>query len=217
MTRTFASTAALLLCLLSLTACQRAYFSAMEKVGVHKRDILVDRVGEARDSQAEAKEEFASALERFASVVNFDGGELQAAYDRLNASYESCRDQADTVSHRIDKVEEVARALFAEWEQELTQYTNPKLRDQSADQLRVTRRECDRMLAAMRRAEQTMPPVLDVLRDQVLFLKHNLNARAVAAVRTELATVQRDVGSLVAQMERSIAEAEQFISQMRKS
>ena len=216
MTRILAS-AALLLCLLSLAACQKAYYGAMEKVGVHKRDILIDRVGEARDSQAEAKEEFASALERFASVVNFDGGELRVAYDRLNASYESCRDQADTVSHRIDKVEEVAEALFAEWQQELSQYSNANLRNQSANQLRATQIEYKKMLAAMRRAEKTMPPVLDVLRDQVLFLKHNLNARAVAAIRTELATVQRDVSALITQMERSISEAEQFISQMQKS
>jgi len=189
----------------------------MEKVGVHKRDILVDRVEEARDSQAEAKEEFANALERFASVVNFDGGELQTAYARLNASYENCKDQADTVTSRINKVEEVAKALFVEWEQELTQYSNANLRNQSANQLRVTQIEYRKMLAAMRKAEKTMPPVLDVLRDQVLFLKHNLNARAVASIKTELATVQRDVSSLITQMERSIAEAEQFISQMQKS
>jgi len=207
----------LLLCVVSIASCQKAYYNAMEKVGVHKRDILVDRVEEARDSQAEAKEEFANALERFASVVNFDGGELQTAYDRLNASYETCRDQADTVSHRIDKVEEVAEALFAEWQQELSQYSNANLRNQSANQLRATQVEYKKMLAAMRKAEKTMPPVLDVLRDQVLFLKHNLNARAVAAIRTELATVQRDVSSLITQMERSIAEAEQFISQMQKS
>lgn len=207
----------LLLCLFSLTACQKAYFGAMEKMGVHKRDILIDRVEEARDSQTEAKKEFATALERFASVVNFDGGELQTAYDRLNASYQNCKDQAATVSKRIDKVEDVAQALFAEWKQELSQYSNAKLRDQSAHQLRTTETEYKKMLAAMRKAEKTMPPVLDVLRDQVLFLKHNLNARAVASIKTELTTVQRDVASLIKQMESSISEAEQFISQMQKS
>lgn len=73
------------------------------------------------------------------------------------------------------------------------------------------------MAAAMRKAEKTMYPVLDVLRDQVLFLKHNLNARAIASIKTELATVQRDVAALVTQMESSIAEANQFITQMQKN
>jgi hypothetical protein len=202
---------------LSLGACQKVYYETMEKVGVHKRDILVDRVEAARDSQAEAKEEFASALERFASVVNFDGGELQVAYERLNASYLDCEEQAATVADRIDKVEDVAGALFAEWEKELAMYSNAKLRDQSSSQLRDTKREYGKMVAAMRKAEKTMYPVLDVLRDQVLFLKHNLNARAIASIKTELATVQRDVAALVKQMESSIAEANQFITQMQKN
>jgi len=202
---------------LSLGACEKVYYKTMEKAGVHKRDILVDRVEATRDSQAEAKEEFASALERFASVVNFDGGELQAAYDRLNASFTDCEDQAAKVADRIDKVEDVAGALFVEWEQELAMYSNAELRAQSTTQLRDTKREYGKMIDAMRKAEKTMYPVLSVLRDQVLFLKHNLNARAIASIRTELSTVQRDVAALVRQMESSIAEANQFISQMQKN
>ena len=41
-----------LLLLLGLVAgCSSAYYNTMEKLGVHKRDIMVDRVGEARDAQ----------------------------------------------------------------------------------------------------------------------------------------------------------------------
>ena len=47
----------LFIVLFSTNACQKAYYSTMEKFGVHKRDIMVDRVGEARDSQEEAKEQ----------------------------------------------------------------------------------------------------------------------------------------------------------------
>ena len=36
---------------LLLSGCQSAYYGAMEKVGKHKRDIMVDRVSEAKDSQ----------------------------------------------------------------------------------------------------------------------------------------------------------------------
>ena len=32
---------ALVFVLISLSACQSAYYSAMEKVGVHKRDIML--------------------------------------------------------------------------------------------------------------------------------------------------------------------------------
>ncbi|RPI63943.1 MAG: DUF2959 family protein, partial [Lysobacterales bacterium] len=65
-----------------LTSCSSAYYRALETVGIEKRDILVDRVEEARDSQTDAKEQFTSALDRYRSVVNVDGGDLEEIYDR---------------------------------------------------------------------------------------------------------------------------------------
>jgi hypothetical protein len=37
--------------IIGFTGCSSMYYGAMEKLGVHKRDIMVDRVKEARDSQ----------------------------------------------------------------------------------------------------------------------------------------------------------------------
>lgn len=102
--------------LLGLTGCQSAYYAAMEKVGVHKRDILVDRVEEARDSQQEAKEQFQSALDRYRSVVQVKGGELEARYEALNKEYLASESSAKEVRARIEAVEDVAEALFEEWE-----------------------------------------------------------------------------------------------------
>ena len=66
--------ASILALTLALSGCQSAYYSAMEKVGVHKRDILIDRVEETKESQEESQEEFQSALERLTTLINFDGG-----------------------------------------------------------------------------------------------------------------------------------------------
>ena len=76
---------ALLLC---LQGCQTAYYNAWEKLGVEKRDILVDRVEDARDAQEDAQEQFSSALEAFSALTNFDGGELEKVYKNLNNEYE---------------------------------------------------------------------------------------------------------------------------------
>ena len=107
---------------MTLTACQSAYYSAMESVGVHKRDILVDRVEETKESQQDSQQEFQSALERLSTLINFDGGDLQDAYEQLNDDYESSLAAADEVSTNIDKVEDVAEALFDEWADELEEY-----------------------------------------------------------------------------------------------
>jgi hypothetical protein len=200
-----------------LGACSSVYYGAMEKVGVHKRDILVDRVEKARDSQQETKEQFASALEQFSAVVNFDGGDLEQKYNQLNAVLEDSEEQAEEVRERIDAVEDVAEALFGEWDAELDQYTNASLRRSSEKQLRQTRSHYQKLLVAMRRAESKIDPVLNVLRDHVLFLKHNLNARAIASLQSELVTIEGDVARLIREMEASIKEADAFISTLKEN
>lgn len=194
--------------------CQSAYYATMEKMGVHKREILVDRVEEARDSQQEAIEQFESALDRFSAVLGFDGGTLEDNYEELKAELERSEDRADDVRKRIRAVEDVSEALFDEWEGELKDYTNKTLRRKSEEQLRSTRMRYDKLITAMRRAEDKIDPVLNPLRDQVLFLKHNLNAQAIASLETELGAIEADVASLIQDMEASIAEADKFIDEM---
>ena len=135
-------------------------------------------------------------------------------YKKLNRSYERSQSSADAVKSKIDSVESVAGALFREWQQELDEYSNPELRRSSEKQLNETQDRYERMLAAMRRAEESMQPVLDALHDQVLFLKHNLNAQAIASIQGTAAGIQDDVTDLIEEMERSIAEANTFIEQM---
>jgi hypothetical protein len=194
-------------------ACSQAYYGALEKVGIHKRDIMVDRVQEAKQSQQEAKEQFQSALEEFSSVANFQGGDLEDTYKKLNKELQKSEARADEVTARIDSVEDVSIALFKEWEQELDLYESPKLRTQSEQQLKDTKVRYEQLMAAMRLAESRIEPVLKPFRDQVLFLKHNLNAKAIASLRGELIQVESDTDKLIKELEASIAEAERFIQE----
>lgn len=197
--------------LLSLGGCQSAYYGTMEKLGIHKRDILADRVEEARDSQQEAKQQFKSALEEFSALTQFDGGDLEAVYKDLNDSFEQSEEAAAAVHSRIEAVEDVAEALFSEWQDELDLYSNQKLRSSSSQKLATTQRKYNQLLTSMRRAEKKIKPVLDLFRDQVLFLKHNLNAQAISSLKSELRGVESNVASLVSAMEKSIGEADAFI------
>lgn len=198
-----------------LMACTSTYYKAMEGFGVEKRDILVDRVEEARDAQDGAAEQFASALDQFRSIVQVDGGDLEKTYDRLNREFESSQAQANAVSARIDSVQKVAEDLFEEWEDELDEYANAKLRSNSAALLRDTKSRYAQLMSAMRRAESSMPPVLEAFQDQVLVLKHNLNAMAIGALRSELDNIERDTARLIAEMKKAISEANEFISSMQ--
>lgn len=204
----------LVLCFLALAGCDKAYYKTMEAFGQHKRDLLVDRVEDTRDSQQEVKEQFQTALEKFSAVVNFDGGDLKDKYTKLKAELERSESKTETVRKNIADVEDVSNALFTEWESELDQYSNNDLRRLSKAKLDETRQQYTQLIGAMMRAEAKIEPVLAVFRDQVLFLKHNLNAQAVASLQDELVSVKADIASLVKEMEVSIAEADAFIKAM---
>jgi hypothetical protein len=201
--------------ILGLSGCSTAYYGAMEKLGVHKRDIMVDRVKEARDTQNEAKQQFLTAMEQFKSVVNFQGGDLQKEYNKLNATLQESESKAEDVRERISAVEDVSDALFSEWRSEIKQYTNDTLRKSSQRKYDVTKKKYTELIKTMKRAEAKLEPALGPLRDQVLFMKHNLNARAIAGLSDELFSVQTNVDKLVRDIESSIAEADAFIASLQ--
>ncbi len=202
--------------ILMLTACSTMYLEGLEKVGIPKRDVMVYRVEKARDTQEETKEQFKSALEQFTAATNFDGGDLEATYQRLNEAYEASVAKAEEVRSRIADIESVSEALFTEWKQEITQYSSAALKQSSQKKLNTTQTHYRQLITSMKQAEAKIEPILTVFNDQVMFLKHNLNARAIASLKGELSTIKSDVSALVVSMEQSINEANAFISTMEK-
>jgi hypothetical protein len=119
------------------------------------------------------------------------------------------------VHKRVAAVDTVATDLFREWQKELDSYENKDLRRQSEQKLRETKDRYAQLIAVMRQSESKMDPVLKAFYDQVLFLKHNLNAQAIASLQTTASGIEADVQQLIKDMEASINEANEFISQMK--
>lgn len=193
------------------TGCRSAYYAAWEKLGYHKRDILKERVIEARDEQAAASEQFKDALTTLREVYAFDGGEVAKMYDRLQDEFTASEAKAKAVRDRIRSMEKVAEDLFKEWEEEIGQINNPSLAASSRTKLRDTRARYEEMHAALLKAEESMGPILSQFRDYTLFLKHNLNAQAVASLKGEAVNIQNDIGKLIDEMNASIARADAFV------
>jgi len=185
-------------------------------MGIPKRDVMVHRVEKARDTQEETKEQFKSALDQFTAVANFKGGDLEANYNKLNSEYEASVDKANEVKKRISDIEDVSEALFKEWENEVTQYSNVSLKRSSQNKLNATKAQYRQLIAAMKNAESKIEPILVVFKDQVMFIKHNLNAQAISSLKGELGSIKSDVSTLVTAMEKSINEANAFIKKMEK-
>jgi hypothetical protein len=200
---------------LGLAGCSSVEYAVKEKFGIHKRDILVARVGDAREAQGEARQEFKSALEQFVALTGTGGGALQEKYGKLSAAYERSASRALAVHARIEEVETVAKALFSEWRGELAQYSDPELRRLSEQEYARTQQRYGELIVVMKQAAARMAPVLAKFKDHVLFLKHNLNAQVVARLGNVNAQLQGDVSRLIDDMERSIREADEFLQEMR--
>jgi hypothetical protein len=212
------ATTLLALTLLLLTGCRairERYFGALEKVGIEKRELLVHRVDKAKEAQEEAQQQFKDALEEFQALVGHQGGDLQVMYERLGRAYEDSARRAEEVRERVRKVEQVADSLFAEWRREIGEYSDATLRRESERQLAVTEQRYRELLVVMKRSLGPMEPVLRKLHDQVLFLKHNLNARALGSLAGTAANLEVEVSGLIAEMSASIAEADRFIAEMK--
>ena len=200
--------------LLTVNACSSLYYNSLEKIGIPKREIMVYRVEKARDTQEETKAQFQSALAQFQALTQFKGGDLEAVYRKLNGEYEASVDKAEEIKKRISDIEDVSGALFTEWQDEIGQYSSATLKRSSQQKLYATKKQYRQLIAAMKHAEGKIPPVLAVFKDQVLYLKHNLNAQAIASLQGELVSIQTNVSSLIDAMEKSIDEANTFIKTM---
>jgi hypothetical protein len=205
----------LFLSALLMTGCRSAYYSTWEKFGVYKRDLLKKRVVEARNEQKEAGEQFKDALTRLKELYGFQGGNLEKTYNALSRDYERSVEKADAVRKRIRDMETVAEDLFNEWEKEIREISSANLRESSRGKLRETGARYEDLHSALKRAERSMEPVLAQFRDQVLYLKHNLNAAAIASLKGEAGSIQGDISRLLEEMNTAIAEADKFITALR--
>lgn len=188
------------------------YLGRTSLLGHHKRDIIVIHVDQTCNSLKSTRDQFQNALQQFKHIVNIEETSLDHHYLLLKRQYEFCQAKADYVSSRIAIIEEVSASLFDEWNEELKQYSNRVLRTKSRQQLKTSKQRYSRLIKTLRKAESRIPPVLSVFKDQVLFLKHNLNAKAIAALQHEFIEIGNDISQLIEVMEITINEASQFVS-----
>jgi hypothetical protein len=209
--------AAALLCPFGPAGCASTTIKVKESLGIAKREQLVSEVKDARNAQQQAKDQFASTLAEFKSITGYTGGDLERRYNRLKTQADRSKARADAVRTKIQSIERIANAMFREWDQELEQYSSETLRAASAEQLTVTRQRYRQLMEAMRTAESRMNPVLKAFDDQILFLKHNLNARAIASLQGTVVELEAEIDQLIQEMNASIDEANSFIQGMQNS
>ena len=202
----------LLAAVLCLSGCTTLYYSSMKKLGREKRDILVSRIEDGKKAQQDAAKQFKTALEAFQEVTRFDGGDLEKLHKKLNMQMEDVDDRAHKVHDRVESIDKVARDLFKEWSAEIEKMSAGRLQSESRKLLRDAETRHEALMRQMRGSEEKMTPVVQAFRDQVIFLKHNLNARAITSLKRTVLEIDDDVKALVLDIEKSAREADKTIA-----
>jgi hypothetical protein len=199
---------------LAVAGCTSSYYKAMKTFGREKRDILVSRVKDSKKDQQQAKEQIKTTMESFQALTGFQGGSLEKNYKKLNGEYEKAADSAQKLHNRIDSIDQVSSDLFKEWQKEIDGMENKKLKQQSSEMLRQARLNEAGYIQSMRKTEARMTPVITAFRDQVTFLKHNLNAKAIGSLKGTLAKMSTDVDVLLVSLDGSMAQADSLINSL---
>ena len=202
---------------LLFTGCKSTYYKTMHTLGKEKRDILVSRIKDAKKDQDQTKKQLQTTMEAFQALTGFKGGSLEKSYKRLNSDYESAASQAGKLHDKIQSIDQVSNDLFKEWQGEINDMDNAKLKSQDLVMLRNAKTRQATYMRAMRRTEDQIAPVLKAFQDQVLFLKHNLNSRAIGSLKNTSAVLQSDVDGLIQSIDASSQEADKLISSLAAS
>lgn len=207
--------AALALAAVPAAGCSSVKYSFWEMLGKEKRDLLKSAIHGLVDDQNEAKQKFGTALDRVKALTSFQGGELETEYEKLKSANEGAVSSAKAIDSRISEIESVSSDLFSEWQKEIGQMQTPALRQDSERKLADTKSRYATMHSSMLASRRSMDPALTLLNDQVLYLKHNLNAAAIGSLGDSMADVERSIASLQRSIEKSIREAQGFIDTMQ--
>ena len=204
----------ILISMLSMNSCSSIYYGFWETFGQDKRDLLKSEIENSNEDQKDIKEEFTSTLERIKKEYDFDGGELERTYDYLSSRYEDAKKREKKLQNRIDKIEDIGADLFKEWKQEALEIKNPKYRRSSLAKLSRTKTQFAQLRSNLSKTEKMLEVVMGKFKDQVLFLKHNLNAKALGSLKVEFKEIEKGINQLIGNINSSQSTNNIFIERM---
>jgi len=198
----------LMLSFLFLTGCGSAYKAS----GQYKRDLLLDRIEKVRVSHEKAKTQFQQVLEQYSSIIEANSGQIRGEYNKLSKEYVKALAINDEISKKVKDVESVGKPLFKGWEKELDEYQNERMRRASEEQLDTTRSRYLKLVHSIKSSKNKVNDVLKSMNDQVLFLSHNLNKKALSVIKRDVEGVKVEVNELIGQIDEAIKESGEFIN-----
>jgi SMC interacting uncharacterized protein involved in chromosome segregation len=197
----------------ALVGCKSTYYKAAETVGYEKREMLTDRMQDARDSQVAAKQQLQTALYTLRRVGSVPETEVADLHHDLDTEVDRASEQLDDLHEDIASVESVAQAMFDDWEDDLAKYESEDLRARSRQELQETRQNYSALIGSLRETEQKLQTVIAPLKDQVMAIEHAMKAGQAPEKSDDLDDVREKISTLIEELDDSIDRTQRFIDE----
>lgn len=204
----------LLLSLLLTSSCSTVYYNFWETLGKEKRDLLKSKLNDVNNAQEDVEEQYVDNLERIRKEYNFNEGELEKTYDKITDDYEDTNEKQKELSERINKANNIATDLFEEWKNEAYQLQNKNYKRKSLQKLAITKKKYSRTYTTIKKIEKDLNKILRKFKDQVIFIKHNLNAKVIGNLKSEFNDIKIDIKKQIKNIKRSKNQTELFIKEL---
>lgn len=125
---------------------------------------------------------------------------------RIGAS----KEQSDRLRESVEPMKEAAGPYFEKWTKDLEGFQNPALRDLSRKRLEETRARYDAIVAAVDPAQEALDAMNRELEEHALFLSHDLNPAALAAIRPGVDAMKESGRRLASRLDECLIAARAY-------
>jgi hypothetical protein len=180
--------------------------------GVKQTEKLLKQAGETVKAVSEGRAQVQKTLDTYNSLVQGKAEDPKKAYKNLQKEMERCDDRVADVQRKRDEMQVEADKYFGDWNSSLAGISDPGLRKQSEDRLSKARAQYDGILEATEAAGADFKPFMTSLKDQVVYLGHDLNPAALKSLAGTASKLNGDATALFGKIDGAVSKANSYIT-----
>jgi len=188
---------------------------AAAQAGVKQAENLVKKTEASAKAITEAREQIKTTLDGYNALIEGNVEDTKKAYGNLQKEMDRSDDRAEDVGKRIDEMNVEADKYFADWTRSLDGISSPDLRARSEERMKDARSRYDQILATTGKAGDMFASFIQNLRDQVTYLGHDLNPRALASLEGDATKLNTAAESFFGKIDSAIDEATSYAASLR--
>ncbi len=179
----------------------------------HKRtDEHIEKIERASDEMKDLRKHLDKVFEAYHKTLREGTDKRRSSYNELVKALERCEEKTKELRKRHEEMDKQAEEYFKRWKNSVKDIKNADLEQRSEGRLETTRRRYREVSESWKGMREDYEPVLAELRDQIVYLGHDLNEDAVLSLKEDAAELEELASALFRSMEGFGSTADEYIS-----